>query len=257
MPDSFASSRSKLAWAKENLLPDLDRKIREFHDLDPYEKVIEPDVRPGWEVHKIKLVKPFPEAFANLTSDIVVNLRSALDNAGYAIAVAIGTPEAKNTAFPFAKDVASMVSSIGRSASLPKEIQSFFCGLQPYQGGNTLLWAINEMCNGNKHKFLTPMSTVMGRGKVSVQGRGRPFSMPDPHIWDSSKNEMIVVRFGPLVVPDATWHYDFDFYPFVAVDEIPAVSGQEVVRLLAEFCLTVERVLIAIEAECRRLKIVS
>jgi hypothetical protein len=30
--------------AKENLLPDLDRRIREFDNLNPYARVIEPDL---------------------------------------------------------------------------------------------------------------------------------------------------------------------------------------------------------------------
>jgi len=101
MPDPFSSSRSKLTWAKETLLPDLDKRIREFHNVNPYAKVIEPDPkRPDWEVYKIKLTQPFPDAFGNITSDIVGNLRSALDNAGYAIAVADGKPDARSTAFP-------------------------------------------------------------------------------------------------------------------------------------------------------------
>ena len=257
MADPFVSSKSKLVWAKDNLLPDLDKRIREFHNLDPYKKFVEPSPKkPGWEVYKIKLTLPFPESFGNITSDIVVNLRSVLDNAGYSIALATGKPGARNCAFPFAKDLANMASSIGRSTDLPKEIQSLFCGFQPYQGGDDLLWALNELCNGNKHKFLTPLGQVMHRGYAAVRGFGRPFSMPDPHVWDSSKNEMVVVEFGPIQTPDAHWNYDFDFYPFIAINEIPIVQGQPVLGILYKLCLKIESLLLAIEAECRRLKIV-
>jgi hypothetical protein len=257
MSDAFASSKSKLAWAKENLLPDLDKRIREFHNLDPYAQVVEPDTQPGWEVHKIKLVRPFPEAFGNLVGDLVGNLREALDTAGYAIALALNNPDARNTAFPFASDVDHMASSIGRSKDLPKEIQSFFCGFQPYRGGDDLLWALNELCNGKKHKIITTMGTIMWRGRAFAQGKGRPFSMPEPHRWDSTKDEMVVLRLGPIVVPDATWDYGFDFYPFVAIHEIPVVAGQPVLGVLYELCLKVESVLTAIEAETRRLGIVK
>ena len=254
MSDPFASSRSKLVWAKENLLPDLDRRIREFHNLEPYAKVVEPDPQaPGWEIHKIKLVQPIPEAFGNLTGDVVGNLREALDTAGHSIAVAIGKPAARNCAFPFASNVDNMASSIGRSADLPKEIQSLFCGFQPYRGGDDLLWALNELCNGKKHKLVTPIQTIMWRGHATVRGFGRPFSMPDPHKWDSVNNEMIVVRFGPFVVPDANWDYDFDFFPLIAINEIPVVEGQPVLGVLYQLCLKVESVLVAIEAESRRI----
>ena len=258
MPDPFASSRQKLAWAKDNLLPDLHKRILEFGNGEPYAKVVEADPqRPDWEVYKIKLVTQFPEAFGNLTSDIVVNLRSALDNATFAIAVAIGVSDIRNAAFPFAKDAGNMASSIGRAADLPKEVQSFLCGLQPYRGGDDLLWALNELCNGNKHKFVTPLIQVMARGPGRVRGFGRPFEMPDPPVWDSAKNEMVIVKFGPLVVPDAQWEYDFDFRPNIAIHEIPVVEGQPVLRVLYELCLKVESVLNGIEAESRRLKIVT
>lgn len=258
MPKPFASSYSKLAWAKENLLPDLDRRIRQFHDLNPYVQVVEPDPQtPGWQIHKIKLVRPFPEEFGNLTSDIVVNLRSALDIAGNAIAIAVGKPNARNTGFPFASDVNQMASSLGRSKDLPKEIQSFFCGFQPYRGGDDLLWALNELCNRNKHTVVRPMQAIMERRGASARGYGRPFSMPDPHKWDSAKHEMIVIKLGPIVVPDATWDYEFDFLPFIAIDEVQVVEGHPVVAVLYELCLKVESVLGAIEAECRRLGFVK
>jgi hypothetical protein len=254
MPDPFESSRSKLTWAEENLFPDLDRRIREFHALTPYEKIIEPDTQtPGWEIHKIKLVKPFPKEFGNLTFDIVSNLRSVLDNASYAIAAAVGKPNARNCAFPFANSLDNMASSIGRCADLPKEIQSLFCGFQPYRGGNDLLWALNELCNGDKHKFITPTQTIMWRGHAFAKGFGRPFSMPDPHKWDSTNNEMVVIKLGPIVTSNATWDYNFDFFPFIAFDEIPIVKGKPVLGVIQQLGLTVKSVFAAIEAESRRL----
>ena len=119
------------------------------------------------------------------------------------------------------------------------------------------MWALNEMCNGKKHKFVTPMATVMWRGYAFAKGFGRPFSMPDPPKWDSANNEMVVIKFGPIVVPNATWDYDFDFYPFVAIHEIPVVAGKPVLGVLHELCLKVESILEAIEAESRREGIVK
>ncbi len=150
MGKPFASSRSKITWAKESLLPNLDNTIADFHRLDPYHKVIEPDPQaPGWEIHKIKLVMPFPESIVNITCDLVGNLREALDTAGYDIAIAANCPKTRNTNFPFAKRLEDF--SIGRCADLPKEIQSLFSGFQPYRGGDDFLWALNELCNLKKH----------------------------------------------------------------------------------------------------------
>jgi|HubBroStandDraft_4_1064222.scaffolds.fasta_scaffold07729_4 hypothetical protein len=81
--------------------------------------------------------------------------------------------------------------------------------------------------------------------------------MPDPHRWDSANDELVVIRLGPIIVPNATWDYDFDFFPFVAINEIPVVAGKPVLGVLEQLCLKVESVLMAIEAECKRLGIVK
>jgi hypothetical protein len=258
MSDTFATSRGKLAWAKDTLFPDLRERIEGWMSLNPYAKVIEPDTKPGWEVHKIKLVTPLPPEIINLVGDVLGNLREVLDNAGYAIAVAANSPKTDCTAFPFASDVSHMSSSIGRSKDLPPQIQSLFCGFQPYRGGNDLLCALNQLCNAKKHKFgVTPMATVMWRRSAFARGNGRPFEMPNPHVWDSAKDDMVVLKLGPITVPNATWDYDFDFRPFVAIHEIEVINGQPVLGVLHALCGTVESILMAIEAECRRLKIVT
>jgi hypothetical protein len=99
------------------------------------------------------------------------------------------------------------------------------------------------------------MCRVMRRYGASVHGYGRFFSMPDPHVWDTTKDEMVVLTLGPVLTPEAKCDYDFEFSPSIAVDEIEIVKGQEIIRLTAQFCLKVESILNAIEAECRRLGI--
>jgi hypothetical protein len=258
MSDPFASPRNKLAWAKEHLFPDLHQRIEGWMSLDPYAKIIEPDTKPGWEVHKLKLVKPLPPEIINLVGDMLGNLREVLDNAGYAIAIAANSPNTGCTAFPFASDVEHMVSSIGRAKDLPPQIQSLFCGFQPYRGGNDLLWALNQLCNAKKHKYgVTPMATVMWPGRAFAEGKGRPFEVPLRHVWDSTKDEMVVFKLGPIVVPDATWDYDFNFLPFVAIQEIEVVEGKPVLSVLHALCCQVESILMAIEAECARLGIIK
>ena len=142
------------------------------------------------------------------------------------------------------------------SADLPKEIQSLFFGFQPYRGGDDLLWSLNELCNRKKHNYVLPMQQVMWRGVSSARGFGIPFDMPNPPKWDTAKNEMVVIRFGPAQVPNATGEYDFDFYPYVAINEVPVVEGKELLAVLAKLCLKVESILNAIEAECKRLKMI-
>lgn len=248
----FASSHSKIARAKEHFA-DLELRIKQFIDLDPYEQFIEDDPdRAGFKVHKIRLTKPLPESIGNILGDLVGNLRSSLDNASYAIAVASGKTDPKFTSFPFAGSRDQMAQSLGRSKDLPKEIHSLFCGFQPYLGGDDLLWLLNEICNSDKHKIVTPLGAGVIRRNTSIRTTGF-FEMPDPPIWDRTKNEMVVVTLGP----DTKFEYNFEFHIFVIFHDIRLVDGRPITPILDNLFGKIERILLAMEAESRRLGIVK
>jgi hypothetical protein len=254
MPDIFESSRQKIAWA-EKRLTELEREISDFGQLNPYEQVTEPHPdKPGHVVHKIKLTYALPPAIAHITGEVANSLRSALDNAGYSIAVAAGCVNPKSSAFPFAGSADGMSKAIGgRCKDIPQPIQSLFCGFQPYPGGNYLLWALNEICNTDKHKIAIPFGTGAYPIGVSARGTGGYMCIPTPHIWDSAKNEMTLITLGPGVKFD----YEFDFRFFVAFGEIKLVAGKPVVSVLNAVGSIVQGVLVAIEAESRRLGFVK
>jgi hypothetical protein len=146
MPDPFETSRRKIARAKVHIA-DLERETRVFFDARPYTVVVELDPEePKHQVHKLKFDRPLPDSFAALTADAIHNLRSALDNVGYGLAVAAGRVNAKYTAFPFAGGVVEFDNSIkGRSKDIPEEIHAVFRAYKPYKGGNDFLWALNEV----------------------------------------------------------------------------------------------------------------
>ncbi len=234
-------------------MADLQREIVEFQDSNPYERVIEPHPdKPDHQVHKIKLTKALPEGIGDAAGDVAQNLRAALDNAGYAVALAVapGT-DPKCTAFPFAGSVGQMANALGRSKDIPQQVQSLFCGFQPYPGGDALLWALNEIAVTDKHKIAVPTGVGQVRRRGAAAGTGF-FNMPDPHVWDSVKNEMVLITFGPA----AKFDYEFDFAIFVAFGEIKVVAGKEVFGTLYRLGRKVQSILVAIEAESKRLGIV-
>jgi hypothetical protein len=178
------------------------------------------------------------------------NLRAALDNAGYTIAVATGKADSNNCAFPFAESLKHLISGMGKCKDLPKEIQSLFCGFQPYLGGDDLLWAINKACNTDKHRTCAPMFNIFARNDVSVGGT-RFFQMPLKHTWDSAKNEMILFTLGPG--PEKKFDYNFQFTVFIACDKIKTIEGEPILGIADRMGRKVESILMAIEAESRRL----
>jgi hypothetical protein len=112
MKDPFASSKRKLARAKEHI-GDLDREIGLFMKLKPYERAIEPNTeRFGEFTCKIKLVRPLPSSLEVITGDAVTNLRAVLDQALFGIAVASGVSDPHNAYFPFSGSAAKLPVSI-------------------------------------------------------------------------------------------------------------------------------------------------
>jgi hypothetical protein len=250
MTDPFASSRQKLARAEKHFLG-LQEEIQSFGQKQPYKRVVElHPQKPGHTIFKIRMTEELPPSIADTTADIVGSLRSALDNAGYDIAVAAGIKEPKNSAFPFAGSVDQMSGALGRCKDIPQPIHSLFCGFQPYKGGNDILWALNQVAITDKHKMVVPIGQGFVRHGVHVQGTGF-VRMPDPHVWDRAKNEMIIIELGP----GAEYDYNFNFTFFIAFNGIEIIDGKPIVGTLTQFGSIVERILMAMEAECRRLKI--
>jgi hypothetical protein len=221
--------------------------------MNPYELVTEPHPdKPGYQVQKFKLTKALPPSIPNITSEIAQNLRNALDNAGYSLALATGLSDPKNTAFPFAGTLDDMRKSIGRSKDVPKQMQSLFVGFQPYLGGDDLLWALNEIAVADKHKFVIPIGQGIRRYGANVRVTGY-FEMPDPHVWDRTKNEMILITLGP----GAEYNNQFGLHLFVAFNDIRVVDGNSVLEVLGQIGARVKTIMDTIEFEAMRLGVVT
>lgn len=249
VPKPFEASYNKVQWADGRMM-DLLWEIQAFTQSIPYTEATEPDPEePDHTVYKIKLTHDIPSSTVNLAGDIIHNLRSALDNAVFDIALATGKTDPRYAAFPFANTIDEMTNSLGRCKDVPTPIHSLFCGFQPYENGNDYLWALNKLSNTDKHRVLQPFGTGVFRGFASVRSTGGYFKMPDPHRWDSAKNEMEVITFGP----GTKYEYQFDFQLYVAFADVAGLAGGNAISKLTNIGTTVYRTLRAMEAECRRL----
>jgi hypothetical protein len=248
MTDPFEAAKRKYARANEHFA-ELHKKITEYDKAKPYERIVEPDPNnPENNVHKIKLKQLPPPELADITGDMLHNLRSALDVAAHTVAIGSGVANPKFSAFPFAGSLAQMANSLGRSKDIPVPIQSLFVGFQPYPGGDDALWALNEMCVTDKHKMLIPVGNLVVRTAADVRGTGY-FSMPEPHVWDKERNEMVLITLGP----GAEFNCHFEFHMFVAVSGIRLVDGMPILDTLLHMGHSVENILTVLEFESKRL----
>jgi hypothetical protein len=250
-PDLFRSARNKIARAKEHIV-DLDAEIRRFVDENPHKVIIEDDAESGYKIHKVVLPARLPASLALIASDAVTNLRAALDHIGYSVAVASGIQDPKwGYHFPFADTAAKFNQYVAEDKlscrKLPDQIQSIFKRFQPYQDGNTFLWALNEIRNRDNHAVVMP--TCIARNFMHVTHSGGIESPRHP-FWDGDKNEMELFRSKSDV------QYDLKLVLDVGFDGPEAMHSQPMVETLNIFVNLVEEILGRVEQQSQILGLI-
>jgi hypothetical protein len=86
MSEQF-SHELKLDRASRHL-DSLQAHVSEWRERHPYDYVVEPDPESGNQLVKVKLIEPPPHEFRLIIGDCLHNLRSALDNLVYELALA-------------------------------------------------------------------------------------------------------------------------------------------------------------------------
>ncbi|MGA2373231.1 MAG: hypothetical protein ABSG11_21435 [Candidatus Korobacteraceae bacterium] len=253
MPNAFDSPRRKIQWAQHHLIK-VKRIISHFHrQKNLYELFSEPDPNiPQRQIHKMRFAKQPPWFLDDTVSDVVSNLRAALDHAVYAVSTAAGNRSkgVRKATFPFAYTEDYFESSLRRNCKdVPPEIHPLIRGYKPYKGGENTLWALNAVRGTNEHALVVPAASVIYAGPSNFSSVGGFVSMPYAWTWDRTKNEMELFTIGP----GAKLQCDLKFACAVEFGEIEAVAGQAVIPTLDLFAEMVATIVNEIEAETRRL----
>lgn len=248
--DPFESPKRRLARAKKYIRR-LEKRIYTFMHKTPPGRGEEIDSE-GWTVHSLQFSRPIPQSWGDSAGDAIEHLRSSLDQSGYAAAVLGGIKEPKNAYFPFADTPGQLATVIrGRCKDLPDAIADLFGSFNPYETGNYSLWALNKLCNANKHRLLVPVAvaaTGMHFYRATFMKGPAELLMQ----WDAEKHRLIFARIGP----GGEFKYDVGITTHIIFDEINGVKGGPAVGVLDLIAHEVERVLVATERECRRLKLI-
>jgi hypothetical protein len=173
-------------------------------------------------------------------------LRDALDNAGYAFAVAAGKQNPLYSAFPFAGSAVDFENALGRCKDIPAAIQSVFRAYGPYRGGNNFLWALNKLAVTDKHKLLTiAVNSQLG----DVHAVGAIHRVPINPVWDIEKREIEI--FTGFVGHPLKIKLEIGLY--VAFDDVEFAAGEPVLKLLDYYLELVGDILQRLDLEARQL----
>lgn len=168
----------------------LDRAIRHWQSFneevdawlesEPYCLIHESDIRSGETLLLVELLRPAPPELASIIGDCLHNLRSALDNLAYELAVAhTGEPLPKSiegdSGFPIlfrdrdtkepAKRVKRMIRGIHPKAQMIiEELQPHYPDDKEFSAHP--LSVLNELSNKDKHRF--PHLGIVSTQSISV-----------------------------------------------------------------------------------------
>ncbi|GBF25366.1 hypothetical protein MnTg02_00397 [bacterium MnTg02] len=254
MTDPFYSPKRRVRRAKKHF-GDLAVEIDAFCKSDPCADVVELDDDGLQRMHKFKLIKPLPESLADITVDALGNMRSALDQAGYVTAVASGCADPKRAYFPFASSAADLENVIkGRCKDIPQDIVTLFRTFQPYKGGDDLLWALNRIRTANEHRIITGVGLSSGGMHMLIDtmtmGPGGFIGAPR---WNSAKQELVYA----VTKPGTEFSYKGQFSFHIAFGDIEVIGGQEILTVLNSLLSKVEGIVLATEAESKRIGIIT
>lgn len=249
MRDPFASPKRRIARAKKHI-DDFDARMKAFFETDPYAHVTEADPNGAENLHKVKLTKPIPGELGDIAAETIEGLRSSLDQAVYATAVANGRANPTSAYFPIADSVDDLANVIkGRCKHVPPDIITLLRAFNPHKGGNDVIWALNKLCNINKHRLLVGFATTSNAVHIAyAQG---PISIFAPQ-WDSRKNEIIFAR----TPRDAQPNYNINVETNITFGEVDILRGAPAGAVIREMASEIESVVLAIEAETRRLGLI-
>lgn len=243
MTDHLSSSKYCLGHAKRRI-DELIRTIDAFVKTNPCKSIIEHDADTGEGILKVKLVKPMPAEIPGFVFDAINNLRAALDHAGFATSIAAGHP-GDHAHFPFGDTRSEIIGRqhTGRSRELHEEIFKIMVDCQPYRGGDDILWALNKLCNRNKHEIVIPYAIGEGLLAFSISRTLNPVKWGNKR-WDRTKNEKEVAR----IASGAQFQDHVNLISSVIFDEFPVIGLRPVDNVLREMFTSVGHALQVIEA---------
>jgi hypothetical protein len=234
----------KLDRAREHMRS-LDTEWRRWREGEPYSFIHEPDTDTSEYVIKVQIFEQPPARFALILGDCVYNIRAALDNLAYELAVAAhkGQPlpmkVADGSAFPICITQRAFRSQRkGKIGGMVPRAQATIQMLQPYRrwnkGTSDPLWLIDRLSNVDKHRLphfqlMLPAGAVFTDGALGVMRSVRREAKSGP-----VEHGAVMARYVRIAdVPDE--EMDMHFSPLLSIgfgDSLPVVKHQSAFKIL-------------------------
>jgi hypothetical protein len=194
LSDPIHSARLKIERAKKHLA-DLDAELTAFKGRHPYSIVCQDEGNKRRYIFKVR--EPLPESLPLLIGDLVHNLRIPLD---YLIQGAVRVNHrqpTRRTGFPFAGGEKSFRKAlIGAVDGASKKTRAIVRYLKPYGGGNSAVFAIDELDVADKHSTIIPVWSAYTHMRIVPTIPDQPQIKVPFYLKMTTKNAGKIVKDG-------------------------------------------------------------
>lgn len=231
----FAAADAKLVQAKSQIA-ELDRRSQEFFAPLVADLSARIDAASPGEAISIDVPQEVAEGLSVLCGQIALLLRSPLDYLACELARKhSGTAE--KAAFPFGNSAPTLEDAIKQKAKrLSDDAKAFIRAQQPRMDGDYVLWALNEICNIDKHRGLISGKAMIGIGGVPV---GEPYGYVMGPDWNAVGPEATSV---PLI-RQPLFNFRIQTTCTIAFAEPPILHDKPIIETLSEMLAKVKKIL--------------
>jgi hypothetical protein len=192
----------RLEWALHHL-QSLEAKVSRWVEKRPYRLWTKFDPKSGKNLIWAEVLEQPPAQLGLIIGDYLHNLRSALDNLAYELALAyyrgsLPSDIASGSGFPLFGDMQQFTDK-GRDMirGIHPDAKTIIEGLQPYYGGKGVrLAALNKLSNRDKHRL--PHVTLAVPETITFYTTD-PLGSPDIEIeWGAIEGRTVIARYRPF-----------------------------------------------------------
>lgn len=226
----------------------LKSELHGYFKSNPGKMVRQPDIPDDAALFRFVPSGTIPARFGLITGDALQNLRSSLDYLVWELVLAARCQPTEKNMFPICSTDELFKQQISRHRldGVPPQAVTEIESSQPYHLGQefnkSILWALDELTNINKHRriLLTGLAAapVKPENIVIQDGEAWVRSGPGPvQIFDSN------TEFGPFPIIDGQVQVDTNVMAGITFDEGTA-KGMEVSFCLGYWCFYLMKTLL-------------
>jgi hypothetical protein len=249
----FESSRTQLQSA-ETSIANFEKDVAAFIQINSYTIVRRTDNKAREDVVSYRFARRFPPILRKIASDIIGDIKHALDQATCDAALVLGATKVSAIHFPVGRSLVDLDNEIKkRLKGVHPDLVCFFRSLECHYGTNPELYTFLSLAGPTKHQRIVQLANSSD-GLLLDPRNGFLLSGPAQILagnhWNDMRNELDFLR-----IPQGA-NYKADLSPVLRIvlqEGKPPLAGDATI-IFREMAAKGHAIVNAIEAETARIR---